>query len=133
MVGVSQPIVYSVFDFANLMFGLLPSSRAVVAVILICVEYQKGGNQDGKNYYNCRSHRVTRGIPAHCAISANPNTRHAKLVRSRNLDLNQVFAAPVAGHGPPGCVLDQSQCSLIETVLETAGVADAFAGGNAHG
>src|SRR5689334_7781252 len=104
------------------MFGLLPSSRAIVAVILIRVECQKGGNQDCKNYYNCRPHRVTRRIPAHCAISANPNTRHAKLVRSRNFDLNQVFAAPVVGHGPPGCVLDQSQCSLIETVLETAGV-----------
>jgi hypothetical protein len=57
MVGMSQPFLYRVFDFASLVLGLLPSSLAVVTVILIGVESQKGANHDCKNYYDCGSHR----------------------------------------------------------------------------
>src|SRR5215469_15937914 len=68
MVGVAQPLFYRVLDIASLVLGLLPGSLAVVAVILVGVEGQKGGNQDRKNYYDCRSHRIG-GISARCTIS----------------------------------------------------------------
>jgi hypothetical protein len=59
MVGVPQPFLYGLLDLASLVLGLLPSSRAVVAVILIGIESQEGANQDRKNYYDCRSHRIS--------------------------------------------------------------------------
>jgi hypothetical protein len=59
VVKVSQPILYSVFDFASLVFSLLPNRLAVATVKFIRVESQKGANQDRKNYYDCRSHRIS--------------------------------------------------------------------------
>jgi hypothetical protein len=56
VVGVSQPILYSVFDFASLVFSLFPNRLAVVTVKFIRVECQKGANQNCKNYYDCRPH-----------------------------------------------------------------------------
>ena len=58
MVGVSQPFLYRLLDLVSVVLGLFPSSLAVVAVILIGVESQEGGNQDRKNYDDCRSHRI---------------------------------------------------------------------------
>jgi hypothetical protein len=52
MFQVCQQIFYTVLDFGSLLFGLLPSGRAVMAVIFVCVERQKGGNQHCKNYYD---------------------------------------------------------------------------------
>ncbi|MGN6750489.1 MAG: hypothetical protein ACTHJS_18035 [Xanthobacteraceae bacterium] len=68
MVGISQPFLYRLLDLFSLVLGLLPSSIAVVAVILIGVESQNGANQHRYNYYDCRSHWVT-GISTCCTIS----------------------------------------------------------------
>jgi type IV secretory pathway VirB2 component (pilin) len=68
MVGFSQPILYRLLDLVSLVLGLLPSSLAVVAVILIGIESQKGGNQDRKNYDDCGSHRISV-ISIHCTIA----------------------------------------------------------------
>jgi hypothetical protein len=57
MVGISQPFFYRLLDLASVVLGLLPSNLAVMAVILIGVESQKGANEDRKNYYDCWSHR----------------------------------------------------------------------------
>jgi hypothetical protein len=59
---VAQPILDRVFDFSSLVFGFLPSDLTVVAVILIRVECQKGGNRDCENYYDCRPHDFTNQL-----------------------------------------------------------------------
>jgi hypothetical protein len=52
-----------------------------VAVILIGVESQEGGNQDSKNYDDCRSHRFS-GILSSCMISPRLATRLHQISRS---------------------------------------------------
>jgi hypothetical protein len=104
MVGVSQPFLYRLLDFVSVMLGLLPSSLAVVAVILVGVESQKGTDQDRKNYYDCRSHRII-GISARCTIAMGlrikkkpghrhspceqPEATHAALKTGKPLGLEQ--------------------------------------------
>jgi hypothetical protein len=57
LVVVSQQIANFVIEFLGLLFSLLPRGVAVVAVVLIGIERQKGGNQDRQDYYNGRPHR----------------------------------------------------------------------------
>ena len=56
MVGVSEHTLCGTFDFASLVFSLLPNGLAIVAIIFVCVERQKGANQRGTNYYDCWPH-----------------------------------------------------------------------------
>jgi len=56
MAGVSEQILCGTFDFASLVFSLLPNGLAIVAIIFVCVERQKGANQHCKNYYDCWPH-----------------------------------------------------------------------------
>jgi hypothetical protein len=63
----SQPAIQLVLELVDLLFGVVPGSCTVVAIILIAIERQQGGDQNRYHYYDCgphHSHCITLFQPA---------------------------------------------------------------------